>query len=85
MNWGRVDLRTGDRVEIRVVASAKTDSPAHIAKTRARTAAAIDALGRIRARRKALLGELRNLQRDELAYSRQVKKQQKQQKRGALD
>ena len=72
MNWRRVDLKTGDRIEIRVIESDKADSPAHITKSPARKAVVADALARIRARRKALLGELRNLQRDELAYSREA-------------
>ena len=72
MNWRRVDLKRGDRIEIRVIESTTADAPAHISRMPARTALALTALGRIRARRKALLGELRNLERDELAYSRQV-------------
>jgi predicted DNA-binding antitoxin AbrB/MazE fold protein len=84
MNWRRVDLKTGDRVEIRVIESTKADSPARITKSQTRKAVATEALARIRARRKALLGELRNLQRDELAYSRQLKTKQKQKKVGAL-
>ena len=72
MNWRRVDLKRGDRIEIRVIESTTADAPAHISRMPARKALALTALGRIRARRKALLGELRNLERDELAYSRQV-------------
>jgi hypothetical protein len=74
MNWRRVDLKRGDRIEIRVLESTTADAPAHISRMPARKAFALTALGRIRARRKALLGELRNLERDELAYSRQVTK-----------
>jgi hypothetical protein len=36
MNWRRVDLKSGDRVEIRVIESAKADSPARIAKSQTR-------------------------------------------------
>jgi hypothetical protein len=72
MNWRRVDLKRGDQIEIRVIESTTADAPAHISRMPARKALALTALGRIRARRKALLGELRNLERDELAYSRQV-------------
>ena len=74
MNWRRVDLKRGDRIEIRVLESTTADALAHISRMPARKAFALTALGRIRARRKALLGELRNLERDELAYSRQVTK-----------
>ena len=74
MNWRRVDLKRGDRIEIRVLESTTADAPAHISRMPARKAFALTALGRIRARRKALLGELRNLERDELAYSRPVTK-----------
>ncbi len=73
MNWRRVDLKAGDRVEIRLIESAKADSPAHITKSPTRKAIAENALSRIRARRKALLGELGNLQRDERAYRRELK------------
>src|SRR5215471_10143470 len=73
INWRRVDLRTGDKIEIRLIESSKADSPAHITKSPTRKAIAADALSRIRARRKALLSELKTLQRDERAYHRELK------------
>src|ERR1051325_10599393 len=78
MDWGRVGVRRGDQIEIRVIESDKADSPVHITKSQTRNAVAPDALGRIRARRKNLLAEMKNLDRDELAYFREAKQKERE-------
>ena len=67
LNWVRSDIAVGDRIEIRVIDAESADPPTHRSGPVRPKELIKDNLGRIRARRKALLSELKDLDRNEAA------------------
>jgi hypothetical protein len=67
MLWTRTDLKIGDRIEIAVVDAPSADLPKNISEAMTQNEIVKDTRGRIRARRKALLNELKNLDRNDRA------------------
>jgi hypothetical protein len=72
IEWLRADIKPGDRIEILVTESPSADPPVRTSMGRTMKQMAADNLGRIKARRKALLQELRDLDRNEGATRKQL-------------
>jgi regulator of protease activity HflC (stomatin/prohibitin superfamily) len=67
MHWTKANLKPGDQIEITVVDAKSADPPKTVSKVMTPKKIVKDTLGRIRARRKVLLGELKELERNERA------------------
>ena len=67
LHWGRSNLAVGDHVEVRILDLPIADPPTETQVRRSRAAETKTALASIRARRKALLRELKDLDRNEAA------------------
>jgi hypothetical protein len=80
LKWATVDLVVGDRVEVSIVESEKADPPTWSAPPRPPAQEATEVLGRLRARRKALNRELKQLDRDEARYLKTLAAEKKRAK-----
>lgn len=68
VDWVHSQILVGDRIEIVVMEAESADPPKRRSGPMKRKELIDDAMGRIRARRKALLSELKDLDRNEAAY-----------------
>jgi len=83
LDWVRSDISVGDCIEIVVVDAESADPPTRRSGPTKPKEFISDTLGRIRARRKALVSELEDIDRNEAAYEKQAKSLNK--KRGQAD
>ena len=76
--WARSELKPGDKIEIAVVDTPLTDPPKTVKKPMIPEDIAKDELSRIHARRKTLLKELKDSNRNERGWLRQLNTLKKQ-------